>query len=90
MSTADGLYSALTNLRLCCLRMRDLMPLGTHSHRGKQILQKYSNHFNVVGAIRVKKASSISGPKILGPNEQNLLARGTWSSEIFHACLYKI
>jgi len=36
--------------------MDDLMPLRTHSHRGKKILQKYSNHLNVLGAIKMKRS----------------------------------
>jgi len=69
--------------------MDDLMPLGTLSHRGKHILRKSSNHLNVLGAIRVTGSKfHTQDPQILGPTEQNLLARGTWSSEIFHSCLY--
>ena len=91
VSTADGLYSALTNLRLCYVRTADVMPLGPLSHRDKQILRKSSKHGNVLGAIRVTRSKfHTQDPQILGATEQNLLARVAWSSEFLHSCLYKI
>ena len=92
VSTADGLYSALTNLRLFYLKMADLMLLGQLSHRDKQILRKSSNHCNVlrVGAVRVTRSKlHTQDPQILGATEQNLLAGVTWISGIFDSCLYK-
>jgi hypothetical protein len=91
ISNADGMYSALTNFCLRYLRMADLLSLGTLLHRGKQILLKSSNHLNVLGATEVTRSKfHTQDPQILGATEHNLLARVTWSSEIFHSCLYII
>jgi len=67
------------------------MLLGQLSHRDKKNLRKSSKHRNVLGAIIVTRSKlHTQHPQILGASEQNLLVRVTWSSEIFHSCLYKI